>query len=89
MSIAQIENSATVAESVMVRAYAGEPVRLRALGRRDGVVDVVGSDPNAWIGFPASDVFHFDEAVFSQLVKAHGTGDRDQLASLWSTAERY
>ncbi len=73
----------------MVRAYKGEPVKLRALQRRKNVVHVAGKDLNNYIGFPAEAVYAFDEALFSELVQAFNEGDQDRLQSLWATAEPY
>jgi hypothetical protein len=74
---------------VIVRAWGGEPVVLRAHG-----VDaekrrvLVGSD-NATrpISLPQGDVFAYDEKIFDQLTAAHAAGDDDRLTVLYESAE--
>ena len=60
---------------VIARAHGGEPVRMIAFGRRGRVVyvanpsrvDAINTGDSEPIGFPAEDVFRFDETLYQQL----------------------
>lgn len=73
---------------VIVRAYAGEPVSLRAQGRIGGAIRVVG-DQGRSIGFPADDVFDYDETLCGRLKAAFEGDDRSALSALWAEAHRF
>lgn len=70
----------------MVRAYAGEPVRLTAHSVTGGHVIVAGGDPRKAIGFPASNVFEFEGELFADLAAAYRRADGPTLAALWDRA---
>lgn len=75
----------TKSPKVLVRAYGGEPVPLRAIKTRGGVVEVAGKG-GARIGIPLAEVFQFSEDVFSSLSAAYQDGGQAQLQALWSQA---
>lgn len=77
--------SPTKSPQVLVRAFGGEPVPLRAAEAHGGVVEVVGKG-GARIGVPLAEVFQFDEDVFSSLSAAYQAGSQTELQSLWSQA---
>jgi hypothetical protein len=72
--------------TVMVRAYAGEPVRLTAHSVAGGHVVVAGDDPRKAIGFPVGEVFEFEGKLFADLVAAYERADRIALSALWDRA---
>lgn len=73
---------------VMVRAYAGEPVPLTAVGMVGvGALRVYGSDRQKVIGFPASDVFKRNDDLLARLRNAYEEGHQVAVADLWAQAE--
>jgi hypothetical protein len=73
-------------QTVMVRAFGNEPVKLRALGFLEGAVRVAGNDDNKTVGFPSEDVFRFDTSLFEKLKAAYRKSNLQQLISLWKDA---
>jgi hypothetical protein len=72
---------------VMVRAFAGEPVRLTAVGKvGKTAIEVVGNDEEKSIGFPARDVFRFDQGLFRELLELFQSGRSDALMEVWNRA---
>jgi hypothetical protein len=83
-------------ELVIARGYGGQPLKRVAVQAREGliyianpaVVGAVNSGDSHPIGFPASDVYNFDETAFNALVmewEERGETDR----GLWSKLTRY
>lgn len=85
MTVSNLENRAVV----MVRAAGGEPVRLRVIGAKFGLVTVGELGGSAFINFPASDVFRFDLGLFGQLKAAYEDNDHGKLSQLWNLAHGY
>ena len=56
--------------SVIVRAYANEPVVLQARSCSDGRVEVIGKDESKPISLPQDDIFLYSLDVFDQLREA-------------------
>ena len=75
--------------TVMVRAFGGEPVRLRARYHHGQHVEVVGADEEMAIGFPAEDVFDYDETLCGRLKAAFEGGDNSALSALWAVAHQF
>lgn len=75
--------------SVIVRAYGDEPVPLKLLSMRNGVVEVAGEDEAKPLGFTTDIVYPFDDGLFSKLKEAYETGDRGSLTQLWREARPY
>ena len=76
MSISTVDKSRhnrTKGPKVLVRAYGGEPVPLRAVKAHGGVVEVMGKG-GARIGIPLAEVFQINEEVFSSLFAAYQAG---------------
>lgn len=76
-------------ESVMVRAYRNEPVKLAAVGAAPGAVLVAGGDPGKAIGFPVGAVFRLDLDLFGRLRAAFDAGDQARLEEFWRAAEPF
>ncbi|HKC82906.1 MAG TPA: hypothetical protein VKD46_02795, partial [bacterium] len=73
---------------VLARAFADEPVRLRAVRVADGVVEVAGEDAALSIGWPPAFAYRFDAALFGRLRAAYDRGDQATLTRLWGKARR-
>lgn len=87
MTSNKITESELFPKCVLARASCGEPARLTAVGRGEtGAIEVYGTDADKTIGFPAEDIFAFDQSLFSRLGKAFTDGDADRLVSLWGKA---
>ncbi len=89
MSMSKIGKLENDSESIIVRGYADEPVNLVAVHVRPGVIEAIETDKSLSMGFPAKDVFRFDNGVFRQLRDAYERGDRQTLQRLWQQAEKY
>ena len=89
MSTSQITKMESNCNDVIVRAFGGEPVRLKAVEVGESVVQAYGSDPQKTMGFPAEDVFTFDPAIFRQLHKAYLARNDAGLRSAWKKASRF
>lgn len=88
MSTPSITNPECSEKKVIVRAYAGEPVPLRAQGRIGKAIRVIG-DQGRSIGFPAEDVFDYDETLCGRLKAAFEGDDHSALSALWAQAHRF
>ena len=90
MSTASITEAELFPADVIVRAFGGEPVRLKATGRiGPSTIEVVGADESKAIGFPAADVYRFAPSVFKALRSAYDKGDPAKLEKAWNSAERF
>jgi len=75
------------ADSVIVRAFGNEPVRLVAVGTGAGWVEVANAaDRTKTVGFPAESVYRFDGELFDQLKEAYEGQQTELLAVLWKRA---
>lgn len=79
------------AAMVVVRAYEGKPILKRVLAEDNGfggvrLCDVDDSD--RIIGWPKTDVFLFDEALYSRLKKAFESRPED-TKQIWEDAELF
>jgi len=83
---------------VLARAFEGKPLR-RIVWEEKGEIVMIfhpdyyeralrGEDARP-IGFPAEDVFEFDEALFKSLLAAVQRGGHDSLEGLWKQARPY
>jgi hypothetical protein len=68
---------------VIVRAFRGEPVRLRAIAGRGEVIEVFRNSEDTTIGLPTTAVYSFDEQRFAELRDAFVRGDNRNLERLW------
>lgn len=74
---------------VIARAYRGEPLRRVAIERRGSLIYIanpeslpdVNSGRSFPVGFPAGDVFGFDEGIYDELHRQWQTGGRTESAS--------
>jgi hypothetical protein len=67
----------------IARGFAGRPTKVRVLDERDGVTVVTGSEENRAIGYPSTDVFKFDDALYGELREAFSSGDQARLDRAW------
>jgi hypothetical protein len=73
---------------VIVRAFADQPVRLKAYGKDvNGHVVVEGTD-GATMLWLATEVYQFNAELFRELKRLYSE-KRDQLDQLWRTATPY
>lgn len=70
---------------VIIRGFGGRPAKLRLSGFREGVVDVVGTNPDQPMPFRQCDAFQFNGKLLSDLLEAFES-DRERLNSLWEQA---
>jgi hypothetical protein len=78
-----------LSDYVIIRGYGNEPVCLKAILARPGVVEVVGSNEIMSMGFPSEDVFEFDQSLFNRLRTAYEAGDRQKMVKLWEQAKLF
>lgn len=89
MSTLPITESESFPTDVIVRAFAGEPVHLKAKGyQAQNVIEIVGADGDKTMGFPADDVYRFDASLFRRLRTAYEQGQSEKLAMAWKSASR-
>lgn len=69
---------------VIVRSWGDEPVELRLYSIGNKTCYVGQSSPKRTIGLPSSEVFAFDESLFSSLKDAYMDGNRDTLSTLYA-----
>lgn len=73
---------------VIVRAYGDRPVRLRAVCRCGGSVEVEG-DKGISLAFPREYVFDCDDKLFEDLLAAYERHDDSALIELWAKAVQF
>ncbi len=73
---------------VIVRAFGGEPVKLRARSTWGAAVEVVGDNPNVTAFFSVSDVFVFDESAYRLMRTAFNKKDVSRLDKLWGSLHK-
>jgi hypothetical protein len=66
----------------MTRGHRGVPYKVRALASNGATVLVDGGEETRSIGYPASDVFEFDDRLFSRILAASA----DVRDALWEKA---
>jgi len=74
---------------VLVRAFRGEPVRLRVLSEKPGVVEVYRDSEQKTLGMHPSAVYRFDEDTFKKLRSAYLAGDSDMLDKVWASCSAF
>ena len=89
MSTSKINPSVIKSVTVIFRAFADEPVLLRAIGGNEDLVDVVGKDSDKMVSFPRRYVYRFDSDIFNRLESAFHSQDRAVLEDQWMKAEHY
>ena len=88
MAITQMRDSDIISD-VIVRAFGGEPVRLKARSQIKNAIEVIGDDPNMPAYFPASAVYKFDDGLFRKLRAAYERRETGRLDELWNKANAY
>lgn len=81
---------------VIARSWAGEPLRRVAIGVRNGLVYIVNpehieaveSGDSSAVGFPAEDVFVFQEETYTVLAECWRHDQTTERES-WAALERY
>jgi hypothetical protein len=74
---------------VIVKAFRSEPVLLKAKSFQDDLIEVYGNKDDKTITLPDLSVFKFSESLFRNLRAAYESGDQDELARLWGSAEMF
>ena len=73
----------------MVKAFGDEPVCLKVVGMHNNLVELVGSDPNNTINFPAELVYVYEKPSFEALKAAYENQNLALLSDGWSNAGKF
>lgn len=80
--------SADTPVRVITRSFDDKPTATLAVGREGHTVLVGNRDRTSLLGFPAWDVFRYDDQLFRELDVAFRQGDTLRLKALWEHAEQ-
>lgn len=89
MSIDKISPDVINFVTVIIRAFADEPVLLKAVGGNEKSIDVIGRDSDKMVSFSRQYVYCFDSDLFDRLKSAFHDKRRAVLEDLWMKAEHY
>jgi hypothetical protein len=74
---------------VIVMAYRGEPVQVRAIRIRGDLIEVYRVKEDVTINLPRHSLFRYDESLYNELREAFVSEDTHRLKELWATASSF
>src|SRR5688572_13018960 len=85
-AVAQTRKNFPSGPQVMVRGFRSRPYRVVAVSATKTSIQVSGSQKSLGIGYPAGDVFDWDEGLFREIDQESDEGARSHL---WAAATRF